>query len=143
MRGGIDAAGEARCNSKSRPAEFARQPLGDFHAGGRSVARADNRDQRRRQHVGIAADRQQRRRVVDHLQPARIVRLAERDQRNAELGASLELPLGLFVGANLWGAGAAAARQVRQRRERRTRSAEMIEQRAKSARPHILAADEA
>src|SRR5262249_10973845 len=45
--------------------------------------------------------------------------------------------------ANLRGAGAASARQIRQRRERRTRSAEMIEQRAKGARPHILAADEA
>ncbi len=69
------------------------------------------------------------------------MRLAERDQRHTEVGASLEFALGLFAGANLWGAG--AARQVRQRRERRTRSAEMFEQRAKSARPHVLAADEA
>ena len=54
-----------------------------------------------------------RRHVVDHLQSARIMRLAECDQCHTEVGASLEFALGLFAGANLRGAGAAAARQIR------------------------------
>ena len=93
-------------------------------------------------HSGIAADRNQGRRVVDHLQPARIVRLAERDQRNPRFAASLDLTFSLFAGANLRRAGAAAACQCRQRFKRRACSAEMVEQRTKGARADILTADE-
>jgi hypothetical protein len=75
------------------------------------------------------------------LQPARIVRLAECDQGNAKFAASLDLALDFFAGANLRRAGAAAACQRRQRLERGARAAEMIEQRAKSARSDILTAD--
>jgi hypothetical protein len=80
--------------------------------------------------------------LVDHLQPARIMRLAAYDQCHAKFGASLDLTLGLFAGANLRCAGTAAARQCRQHLERRARSAEMVEQRAKGARADILTADE-
>ncbi len=142
MGGGIDAAGETRCGGKLRRAQPACQPLGDFHARGRRISRADDRDKRFLQHRGIAADSDQGRRVIDHLQPLRQVRLAERDQRNAKFFASLDLPLGNFARANLRHAGAAAARQAWQRFERRARSAEMIEQRAKGARADILTADE-
>ena len=80
--------------------------------------------------------------MVDHLQPVWIMRLAACDQGNAKFAASLELSFGLFAGANLRRAGAAAARQRRQRLKRGAGSAEMIEQRAKGAWADILAADE-
>jgi len=70
------------------------------------------------------------------------MRLAACDQGNAKFAASLELSFGLFAGANLRRAGAAAARQRRQRLKRRAGSAEMIERRAKGAWSDILAADE-
>jgi hypothetical protein len=38
VRGGIDAAREARYGGKSKLTKSARQPLGDLHAGGRSIA---------------------------------------------------------------------------------------------------------
>ena len=83
MRGGIDAARQPRHRAETGRAEVARQPFGEFDAGGRGIARADDGDQRLRQNVELAAHRQQRRRVVDHLQPRRIIRLAERDELNA------------------------------------------------------------
>jgi hypothetical protein len=76
------------------------------------------------------------------MQPVGIVRLAERNQRNAQFAASLDLTLSLFARANQWRCPAAAARQRRQRIERRACSAEMVEQRAKGARADILTADE-
>jgi hypothetical protein len=142
VRSGIDAARKARHNGKSSLAKSARQALGDLHAGGRRIARADDRHWRQSEHGGITADGNQGRRVIDHLQPARIMRLAARDQRNAEFAASLDLTFGLFARANLRCAGAAAARQCRQRFERRACSAEMVEQRAKRTRADILTADE-
>ena len=70
------------------------------------------------------------------------MRLAACDQGNAKFAASLELSFGLFAGANLRRADAAAARQRRQRLKRGAGSAEMIEQGAKGAWADILAADE-
>ena len=87
--------------------------------------------------------RDQRRRVVDHAQPDRVVRLAERDQRNAEPRRRGELALGLVAAAQPRGLlRAAAPRHVRQRLKGGTGAAEVIEQRAEGARPDILAADE-
>jgi hypothetical protein len=88
MRGSVDAARQPGCGGKSRFTELARQPLGDFDACGSGIARADDRDQRHRQDAGVTADREQGRRVVDHLQPNGIVRLAECDEPDAEFGAS-------------------------------------------------------
>jgi len=59
VRGGIDAAGEARYGAKSRLTESACEPVGDFHTGGRRIARADDRHRRQSQHSGITADRNQ------------------------------------------------------------------------------------
>jgi hypothetical protein len=109
--------------------------------GRRGVARADDRDQWHRQYGGIAADRDERRRVIDHLQSARIVRFTKCNERNAKFAAGLALALGGFAGANLRRAGATAATERRQGLERRASSAKMIEQRAKRPRPDILAAD--
>ena len=79
MSGGIDAARQPRYGAEAGRAQVARQPLGEFDAGRRG-ARADDGDQRPRQHGELAAYREQGRRVVDHLQARRIIRLAERDE---------------------------------------------------------------
>ena len=62
MGGGIDAARQPRHDAEAGLAQVARQPLGEFDAGGRGIARADDGDQRLRQHGELAAHRQQRRR---------------------------------------------------------------------------------
>ena len=64
---------------------------GEFGAGGGGVARADDGDQRPGQHRAVAAHREQRRRVVDHLQPQRVVRFAERDEMHAAGARRLQL----------------------------------------------------
>ena len=46
VRGGIDAARQPRHRAETGIAEVARQPFGEFDAGSRSVARADDGDQR-------------------------------------------------------------------------------------------------
>jgi hypothetical protein len=79
MRSGIDTTGETGRDSKSRCAQAARQLLGDFHPGRGCITRANDRDQRQGKHARLAADRDQRRRIVDHLQPARIIGFAEYD----------------------------------------------------------------
>ncbi len=119
MRGGIDAARETRRNGKSRLAKPARKPLGDLNPRGGSIARPDNSDQRHGQYADIAAERDQWRRIVDHLQPARIVRLAERDQRHAGFAGSLDLAPDLVTRTDARRSPAASLRQVRQCRERR------------------------
>ena len=94
--------------------------------------------------LDFAAHADQRRRVVDHPQPRRIVRLAERDQRDAEPARSGELALGVRarVDANgLWLRRRAAP--VRQRVEGGARAAAMIDQAAEGARSDVVAADEA
>jgi len=78
-----------------------------------------------------------------HLQPARIIGFADRDERSAELARGFEFPLGLVTGIDLWsGTAAAAAREPRQRVECGARAVEMINQSAERARADILAADE-
>ena len=70
MRGGVDAASKAGCYRKTGFAEFARNLLREFQSGSRRIARADDRDHRLRQNGRLAAHRDQRRRIVDHLQRA-------------------------------------------------------------------------
>jgi hypothetical protein len=91
MGGGVDAARQARYGAEACRAQVARQPLSEFDAGRRSVARADDGDQRPRQHGELAAHREQRRRVVDHLQARRIIQLAERDEVDAARAAFISV----------------------------------------------------
>ena len=71
----------------------------------------------------------ERRRVVDHPQPHRIIRLAHRDEGNALAPRRREFALGVFDRADAADARcAAAARQIGQGGERAARAAEMIEQ---------------
>jgi hypothetical protein len=95
MGGGVDSAREAGHDGKARGAEVACEPLGETHAGRRGVARADDGDHRQRQRRDPAAHRNERWGVVDHLQAARIIRLAQRDQGQPERRSRPELALSL------------------------------------------------
>ncbi len=115
MRGGIDPARQARGDDKTGLAQFARQPFGEFHPHGRGVARADDRNHGRREHIGIAAHRQQRRRIIDALQPRRIFRLAQRHEAHADRTRRLASPLGVVTRADARGPRCAATpRQIGQ-----------------------------
>ena len=116
----------------------------ELDAGGRGVARADDGDQRPGQTPRVAAHRDQRRRVVDHPQPRRIVRLAERDEarRRALRAASSSRSASSREQMRAGPRRAAAPRQLRQRVERGARAAEMIDQVAEGARPDVVAADQ-
>jgi hypothetical protein len=62
--------------AKARLAELARYSLREFQPGAGRVSRTDDRHHRHGKRRDIAADRHQWRRVVDHLQPRRIIGLA-------------------------------------------------------------------
>ena len=144
MAGGVDAARQARDDGKARGAKIARQPLGETQARGRGIARADDGDRRQTQRGGFAAHGKKRRGVVDHLQPARIFRLSERDESDAERLRRLELALAVLAGMDAGGAArAAAAGKSGERRQRRACAAIVVDQRAEGARADIVAADEA
>ena len=136
----------ARPETVAKPgfAEPVRESLGDFQPRGRGIARADDRHCGHCEHGAIAAHREKRRRVVDHLQTARIAGFADGDELCAQSVRGLDLALGLLARIDLRRAAtAAAARQRRQRFQRCARAAEMIDQRPKGARTDILAADKA
>jgi hypothetical protein len=83
--------GQAGDHSEAGGAEVAREPVGKAHDGGRGIARADNDDHRQVERLCSAAPGQERRGVVDHLQAARIVGLAQRDQGHPERGRRRKL----------------------------------------------------
>ena len=144
MSGGIDAARQPRYGAEAGRAQVARQPLGKFDAGRRSVARADDGDQRPRQHGELAAYREQGRRVGDHLQARRIIRLAERDEVDAARARRLQFGLRLLVRTDARRRRcAAAAGESGQGAKRGARAAIMIDQVAEGARADIVGPDEA
>ncbi len=96
MSGGIDAACQSGHDGEPGFAQVVRQPLGDFDACGGCIARADNCDQRPRQHGELAAYGQQRRTIVDHLQPPRIIGFAKGDEFDAAHAGRGQFGLGLF-----------------------------------------------
>ncbi len=95
-----------------------RDQLRDLDAGRRRIARPDDGDLRHGQHVGIAADRNQRRRIVDHLQPVRIRRFTGGDDQYAEFFRRLDLALSLRARTDFRRSGAAAAGETGQGVER-------------------------
>ena len=144
MRGGVDAARQTRDDAEAGLAELARQRLRELRPGGGGVARTDDGDQRPGEHGAVAAHRNQRRRVVDHLQPQRVVRFAERDEMHVEGARRLQLGGGFLGRADASGPRRAAAAGKRgQSVKRGARAAEMIDQLAEGARPDILGADQA
>ena len=144
MGGGIDAARQPRDDAEAGVAQVARQPFGEFDAGRRGVARADDGDQRPRQHGELAAHRQQRRRIVDHLQARRIIRLAERDEVDAARARRFQFGFGVLARTDARRPRCAAAAGERgQGAKRCARAAIMIDQVAEGARADIVGADEA
>ena len=83
MRCGIDAARQPGHDHKTCVAEIARHAFGEFHAGRRSIARADNRNEWPLKNFKLAAHCDDRRRVVDHFQSLGIVRLAQYEKFDA------------------------------------------------------------
>ena len=75
----VDAACETGDDGQSSRTEIPRQPIGEFHASGRSVAGADDCNLWPREDVGVPTDADQRRCVIDHLQAQRIGRLSQRN----------------------------------------------------------------
>ena len=147
MRRRVDPARQSRDDGKAGVAQALHQHLRDLDPGRGRIARANNGDLRRGQRGGMAADRQQRRRIVDHRQPLRIIRLAHGNDRDAEFFRRRDLALGLGARTDFrreiaWCICATAAGERRQRFQRRARPAEMIDQRPERARPDILAADQ-
>src|SRR5205085_3230445 len=86
----------------------------------------------------------ERRRVVDHAEPRRIIRLADGDQGDAEFFRPGKLALGQFTRVNASRLRrAAAARQPRERFESGPRAAAMIDQAAEGARADVVTPNEA
>jgi hypothetical protein len=87
--------------------------LREFQSGAGSIARADDRHRRLRQRGGVTAQRNQRRRVVDHLQPQRVIGLAQSDERDTELPRGRNLPFRVLARADRHGARVATASRQR------------------------------
>jgi hypothetical protein len=142
VRRRVDAARQPRDDAEAGLAQRAREAFGEFHAGGRGVARADNGDQGPVQDRGLAAHRDERRRVVDHLQTLRVIRLAEADEFNAAGAGGFQFLFGVLERTNARRPRQAAApRQSRQRRQRRARAAIMLHEVAEGARARYYGAD--
>jgi hypothetical protein len=141
--GGIDAAGEAGDDAEAGLTEIVRKPFGEFHASPGRIARAHNGDHRMGERRDISPHRDQGRRVVDHLQPQRIVGLAEGNEGRAERARGAQLALGLLDRIDARRPRcAAAARQLGQRLEGCARAATMVDERAEGARTDVLAPDQ-
>ena len=139
----IDAAGEPGGDAEAGIAQFAGDAFGELDAGRGGIARTDDRDHRHGQRGSLAAHGKQRRRIVDHLQAQRVVRLAGRHQADTHRGGRLELALGIGARTD---AGrtrrAASAGELRQALERRFGTAAMLQQRPEGAWSDVLAADQ-
>jgi hypothetical protein len=128
---------------RARP-ETMTKPAAPRSRASRSAKRRPAAEALRAPTTATAAHGQERRGVVDHLQPARIFRLSERDESDAERLRRLELALAVVAGMDAGGAArAAAAGKTGERRQRRAGAAVMVDQRAEGARADIVAADEA
>jgi hypothetical protein len=144
MGGGVDAARQPRYGGEAGRAQVARQALDEFDSGRRGVARADDGDQRPHQHSQLAAHRQQRRAIVDHLQPRRKIRLAKRDEIDATRPRRFQFCLGVLARTDARRCrGAAAAGERGQGAKRGARATIVIDQVAEGARTDIVGADEA
>ncbi len=144
MGGSVDAARQPRHRAETGRTQVARQALGEFDAGRRGVARADDGHQRLRECGKFAAHRQQGRRVVDHLQALWIVRLAEPDQFDAARARGFQFGFGVLTRTDARRARrATAAGERRQSVKRGARAAIVINQIAERSGPDILGANKA
>lgn len=143
MGGGVDAARQARDGGKARGDEIAHESLGETHARCGGVARTDDGDHRPVERRRSAAHGEQRRGVVDHLQPARILRLPQSHEADAERLRRRELALGVRAGMDAGRPSRAATPgEIGQRRQCRARAAVMVDERAERARADMVGADQ-
>src|ERR1700686_1381569 len=89
----------------------------------------------------MSAHPKQRRRVIDHLQAFRIVGLANGDECDVELSRGVDLPFGRVARTDLRRSPTATPRQRGQGLKRGAGAAEMIDEGAKRARPRYYGAN--
>ena len=97
VRGGVDAAGEARGDDEAGAAEVGGEARRHAAAERRGVAGADQRDRRSRGEAGVAERPEHRRRVGDRREQRRVVGRAEQQQAGA--GGLAGLGLGAATSA--------------------------------------------
>ena len=95
MCGGVDPACHTRDHDQSALPEFRGQFTRKPPAIRRGVARPDDSDHRPLEQLGFAEDGQDRGRVLDSRQRARIIRLAPADESCLSAANCRELGLGL------------------------------------------------
>ena len=144
VRALVDAARQPRHHDIARPAEAAREPVGECEAGGGGVARSDDRRRRLLQGLDSAAAGDERRGGVDFAEKRRIVGLADCEEPYAEPARDRELALDLLARRQRdRAARAAAPGKLGQRLERGPRAAVPVEERPEGAGADVLRSDEA
>ena len=135
MRGGIDAARQARDDDDAALPERRGEVAAETPAIGRGVARPDHRHDRTAEQLRPPEHGQDRRRVLDCREPARISRLAPADEPRPETLQCGKLGFGVRAGNRGHGLGALPPpRQLRHHFERRAGGAEAAQQRVKADR---------
>ena len=141
MGGGIDPAGQARHNGDAALPERGGEVAAKAPAIGRGVARPDHCHDRAAQQLGPPEHGQDRRRIVDRCEPARVSWLAPADEPRPETVQCGELGLGFGASDRGHGLGALAApRELRDHLQRRAGRAEAAQQRVKADRADGLGA---
>ena len=140
--GTIDAAGEPGGDDEARAADAGREHAGELLAGGRGVARPDDRHDGPRQVGGVALDVEERRRRIDGGKGRRVAGLDGEEGACADPVCGLELGLGRLARADADRLPAAAPRQLGERCQRRLRPAEVIDELAEGDRADVVAADQ-
>ena len=147
MRRRVDAAGQPRDHDDASLAQPGGEVAGDAAAVGRGVARANYRDHRGEhqpaEHFRAAEHGQQRRRILDRGESARIERLAPADDAAAKPFDRHQFHLGVAAGRRGNRPCPIGFREARQRIERGSGRAEAAQQRKEGDRPDGFAAAQA
>ena len=139
MRGGIDAACEARYNGKTCITQLAGYALRKLDASRGSIPRADDGDRWPLEKLKVAPHSKNWRRIVDHTQ-ARGIRLAKCEIFDTRRVCGPQF--GLLARANTqWARRAAAAREVWESGESRAHTSVLADKTMKSTWADIFAAN--
>ena len=142
VRRAVDAAGQPGHDRELVLAQIVRQPAREAASRGRSVASADNRHRHAVEQVEIAPGNEQRRRILQFAEQARIESLAERQVSRAELLDARDLALCLGAFAQAWRLAPAAPRKVRHGIERSGGAAEAADQLPEGDRSYAGCSDQ-
>ena len=141
MSGGVDSAGQPGGDHNAALTERGGEVAAETPAISRSVARPDYRDYRAAEQLCPPEHRQDRRRVLDRREPARVDQLAPADELRAETMQCGDLGLGLGPGYRCHGLRPfAAAGELRHHLERGVRRAEAAQQGIEADRADRLGA---